>query len=553
MSHHQPTGRKPGERYPGLKADLIRNDVPPPPEIPPEMQNLSPAQRMEVASRILARRNLIHFIKRFKPNYIAGWVHEDIARRLERFSQDVVQKKSPRLMILMPPRHGKSEMASVRFPAWHLGHCPDHEIINCGYNMDLPMRFSRWVREIVREKSFQVLFENCVIDPESQSAEAWNTLMGGGFTAAGVGGGITGKGAHILIIDDPIKNQEEADSILTRDNLWSWYWSTAYTRLAPGGGVLVIQTWWNDDDLAGRLQAEGLEKFDVVRYPALAEAWEYEDSEGAIQRFETEQSDSTLKFLRAPGEALHEDRYSRTMLENYRANMPARTWSALYQQNPVPDEGMFFQKAWLKHEAVAPALYQRNIFQAWDFAFGTKQTNDYTVGVTLIQDEHDNLHIVDIDRFRGDTYEVASRVLDAVVKWGSELTCPLTLGFEEGQHWLALKPTLEKLMSERRVYPPYELLKTLTDKMTRARSLQGRLQQGRVWFPESAPWLREAVQELLRFPAGAHDDVVDALAHAANLCLTKTPKHVPVRRNRLKSWREKLPGVVSGDGSHMSA
>ena len=522
-------------------------------ELPDELKNVGYEQRREVASRVLARRNLIHFIQRFKPNYEAGWVHQDIARRLEAFSKDVADRKSPRLMILMPPRHGKSEMASVRFPAWHLGHYPDHEIINCGYNMDLPMRFSRWVREIVREKSFQVLFENCVIDPESQSAEAWNTLMGGGFTAAGVGGGITGKGAHVLIIDDPIKNQEEADSILTRDNLWSWYWSTAYTRLAPGGGVLVIQTWWNDDDLAGRLQGEGLEKFDVVRYPALAEQYEYEDETGVILRFETETEQQGLKFLRSPGEALHEARYSKVMLENYRENMPPRTWSALYQQNPIPDEGIFFQKSWLKYEAQPAVAYQRNVYQAWDFAFGEKQSNDYTVGVTLVQDENDTLHLVDVDRFKGDTYEVAHRIIEMALKWGSEPTAPLTLGFEEGQHWLALKPTLEKLMSERRYYPPYELLKTLHKKEVRARGLQGRLQQGRMWFPENARFTRDVVQELLRFPGGAHDDIVDALAHAANLCLTKSPKHVPVRKNNLKSWKDRLPFLSGGTGSHMAA
>lgn len=252
---------------------------------PREIPNMSPAARLEVASRILARRNLVHFIQRMKPTYEAGWVHRDIGARLERFSMAVRERKSPRLMILMPPRHGKSELASVRFPAWHLGHCPDHEIINCGYNMDLPMRFSRWVREIVRDKAYTALFENAIIDQESQSAEAWNVTAGGGFTAAGVGGGITGKGAHILIVDDPIKNQEEADSITTRDTLWDWYWSTAYTRLAPGGGVLVIQTWWNDDDLAGRLQsrmksADGkADQFDVVKYPALAEQYEYEHNE----------------------------------------------------------------------------------------------------------------------------------------------------------------------------------------------------------------------------------------------------------------------------------
>lgn len=516
------------------------------------------ARRAELASRILARRNLIHFIQRMYPQYEAGWVHHDIAKRLEKFSADVTAKKSPRLMLLMPPRHGKSEMASIRFPAWHLGHHPEHEIINCGYNIDLPMRFSRRVREIVRDAAFKALFEGCVIDQESQSAEAWNTTAGGGFTAAGVGGGITGKGAHILIVDDPIKNQEEADSVATREGLWDWYWSAAYTRLAPGGGVLVIQTWWNDDDLAGRLQqamtVDGdADKFDVVKYPALSETYEYLRLDtNTIERMEEPVADMEgLKLLRVPGEALHKARYDETMMRNYKANMPPRVWSALYQQNPVPDEGMFFQKEWLKYESVAPAHYGRNVYQAWDFAIGEKKTNDYTVGVTLIQDENNVLHLVDVSRFRGDAFTIVESILDMAVKWGSELTAPLLIGFEDGQVWKSIRPFLLSRMAERNIFPPFEELQTLTDKMNRASKLQGRLTAGKLVMLEQASWTRAVVQELLRFPAGAHDDIIDALAHAVNLSVNKTPK-MGKRMKRLESWRDKLSGLVGG-GSHMTA
>jgi predicted phage terminase large subunit-like protein len=467
-------------------------------------------------------------------------------------------------MILMPPRHGKSEMASVRFPAWHLGHCPDHEIINCGYNMDLPMRFSRWVREIVRDKAYTALFEQTLIDQESQSAEAWNVTMGGGFTAAGVGGGITGKGAHILIIDDPIKNQEEADSITVRDALWDWYWSTAYTRLAPGGGVLVIQTWWNDDDLAGRLQARmksddgKADQFDVVKYPALAEQYEYEnEATSVIERHEAAldpEVSQGLKFLRAPGDALHPERYTSEMLRNYRDNMPRRMWSALYQQNPVPDEGMFFQKEWFKMEAMVPPHSGRNVYQAWDFAIGEKNHNDFTVGVTLIQDENNNLHVADIVRFKGDTFTIIEEIIDAAVKWGSEDKSPLLIGFEDGQVWKAIKPLLLARMQERSVFPSYEELKTLTDKMHRASKLQGKLQHGQIWFPQDAHYTPVMMREMLRFPAGAHDDIVDAMAHAVNLSVNKSPRDHARKLRPLKSWKDKIPGLLRDGGSgHMSA
>lgn len=546
-----------------------------------ELAVLDPKVKLEMAKRVLARRSLIHFTKRFYPQYTPGWVHYDIARRLEQFMRDVESKKSPRLMLLVPPRHGKSELASIRFPAFVLGHHPEWEVINCGYNLDLPMKFSRKVREIVRDPGYKPLFNESMLDPDSQSAEAWNTTAGGGFTAAGVGGGITGKGATVLIIDDPIKNQEEADSIIVRDGLWDWYWSTAYSRLSPGGGVLVIQTWWHDDDLAGRLQQkmiseEDSDKFVIIKYPALAEKWEYRNKQSdLIERYDVpldaahddklRQSraigntnpivlDDRYDLLRMPGEALHPERYDERMMTSMRANQPPRIWSALYQQNPVPDEGVYFKQEYFKYEPVSPTAYQRNVFQAWDFAIGERQVNDYTVGVTLIQDETDALHLVEVIRFRGDSFTIVEEMLNAVDRWGSEPTAPLTLGVEDSQIWKAIKPLFEKRCSERKTYPPFEVLKPLTDKLARARSLQGRMQQGRVYFPKDAPWLNDVHTELLRFPAGAHDDIVDAMAWAVNLCVGRSPRVMP-KPKMPPSWREKVSQHVSmqGEYSHMAA
>ena len=548
----------------------------------PALDLLDPKVKLEMAKRVLSRRSLIHFTKRFYPQYNPGWVHHDICRRLEQFMRDVEDKKSPRLMLLVPPRHGKSELASIRFPAYVLGHHPEWEVINCGYNMDLPMKFSRKVREIFRDPGYKPLFATSVLDPDSQSAEAWNTTAGGGFTAAGVGGGITGKGATVLIIDDPIKNQEEADSIIIRDSLWDWYWSTAYTRLAPGGGVLVIQTWWHDDDLAGRLQQKmrddpEADQFQIIKYPALAEQWEYRNKEtDLIERYDVpidpahEQARRTLReqntsvptviddkydLLRMPGEALHPERYNEKMMGAMKANQPPRIWSALFQQNPVPDEGMYFKKEYFRYEPVPPAAYQRNVYQAWDFAIGEKQQNDFTVGATIIQDENDFLHVVEIVRFKGDSFTIVEEIINAAERWGSEPTAPLTMGFEDSQIWKAIKPLLEKRMRERSMYPPYEVLKPLTDKLARARSLQGRMQQGRVYFPKEAGWLNDAHTELLRFPAGAHDDIVDALAWAVNLCVGKSPRKMPEPKAP-KSWRDRLSEFTSGtfgESSHMAA
>ena len=191
----------------------------------------------ELAQRKLAKDHLLPFIQRFNDKYEAGWVHRAICKRLERFSREVAAKKSPRLMIFMPPRAGKSEIASKTFPAWHLGHHPDHEIIASSYAVSLPMGFSRKIKDIVATPSYRRVFSETKLNPNAQAAEAWLTTEGGGYVAAGVGSGITGKGAHIGVIDDPVKDAEEADSETQREKVWDWYSSTFYTRLAGGFGI----------------------------------------------------------------------------------------------------------------------------------------------------------------------------------------------------------------------------------------------------------------------------------------------------------------------------
>lgn len=539
-------------------------------------QKLSPAAAKLLADRVLARRRLLHFTKLTHPRYSAGWVHDDICRRLERFSREVAEGKSPRLMLLMPPRHGKSELASIRFPAWHLGQYPHHELINVGYNLDLPMGFSRKVREVFRDPQYQAVFPGAQLDPDSQSVEKWNTTQGGGFTAAGRGGGITGKGAHILIIDDPIKDQEEADSALVREKLWDWYQSTAYTRLAPGGGVLVIQTWWNDDDLAGRLQQmmaligkegapEGIDDFEIIKYPALSHQYEYRDdvdpaNPGPIIRTDEPIDVANpplgysrhLTLLRPKDFCLHEDRYPTQALKRIRANLQPRIWSALYQQNPVPDEGMYFKKEYFRYQRQLPSPTNLRIYTAWDFAIGEKQQNDWTVGATILQDELDQLYVLEIHRMKGDSFQIIESMLDVATRWGSVPGTGYLIGAEDGQIWRAIEPLFKKRMTERRQYIPYEVLRPMTDKMARARPLQGRMQQGRVIFPEEAAWRAQAEQELLRFPAGVHDDVVDALAWAVHLCMGKEPPQAYVPPP-LKSWRDKLSDSFADSGSHMSA
>lgn len=518
----------------------------------------------ELARRELAKRRLIQFTCATLDGYKPGWIHYDVADRLERFSRAVTEQKSPRLLLMMPPRTGKSELASIRLPAWHLGHNPRHEIINAGYNMELPMIFSRKVRAILRDPFYQQLFPDTVLSSDSQSVETWSTTAMGGYSASGVGSGLTGKGCHILIIDDPIKNMEEADSADRRNLIDDWYQSVAYTRLAPGGGVLVIQTCWNFDDLAGRLQermriVEGADQFEVVRYPAISdEGHEYRDND----TYEIVRTPELLvpvpanyTLLREKGTALHEDRYSTEFVLRQKANMFPRIWEALYQQRPAPDEGMYFQKDFIHHTPVQAGVIPADamVYTAWDFAIGQKTSNDYTVGATVTHDPDDNVVVRDIQRFRGDALEIVDTMIDTAIFWSKVANRRYTMGVEDGQIWKSIKPLFEQRMHERREYVPYKVMKPLTDKLARARPLQGRMQQRRVWFPTDAPWMAAVTKEMLQFPGGAHDDIVDALAWVVRLCVeSPAPRATPPEKK--KSWRDKLDTLVGMTGAtHMSA
>lgn len=490
------------------------------------------AAKAEIARRILRRRHLLPYIEFNEIDYMPGWVHKDICRRLEKFSQDVRDKKSPRLMLFMPPRHGKSTIASVNFPAWHIGQYPRHEIIACSYSSSLAMSFSRKVREQLRSKSYQQTFVDAKLDPKSQSAETWSTTAGGGYVAAGVSGPITGKGAHILIIDDPVKNREEAESENQQRLVYDWYTSTAYTRLAPGGGVLIILTRWHDLDLAGQLleaEKHGGDKWEVVRYPAIA----------------TEEEE-----FRHVGEALHPDRYSAQALEQIRRAVGPRDFEALYQQNPVPDSGDYFKREDFQYyDRETLDMDKLHVYQAWDLAIGQKEQNDYSVGITIGFDQMENIYILDVVRGRWRANDLVEKILDQYALWK-----PSIVGIERGHIEMAIGPFLRKRIAERRLYSIYvaDLSAGRRDKQLRARSIQGRIQQGKVFFPKDLKG-ETLIAEMLRFPNGAHDDQVDALAWLGLMMddyntVREKKEAVP------KSWRDRLKKLTSnGQRSNTTA
>lgn len=810
-------------------------------------QAAASAAEREMALRVLARRRFMPFVMRFKPDYMAGWVHREIAQALEQFSDDVIARKSPRLIITIGPRHGKSELVSVNFPAFHLGRHPSHEIIACSHTASLATSFSRRVRELMRDPGYATVFQTR-LSADSQSVEQWTTTAGGGYLAAGVGGPIVGRGANCfpagtqvyrpagtadiehlapgdevlsfdlasgrvvaapvvavnqrvsdgelveietvagrrvratpdhrfyvsglgwvearnlregdalvatsaggtvpglcqadqatarsrgeeapegvcagvllsgllgrkpaealsyvrrgrrnrwpepggevllrgvppldqdatppplpgmpgavspkvdphgvlrkslrgccarpadaregelklpareelrglvpghappgcgagrwlrglwagvrrslypphrprpteqprgepgnalpqlplrapqalgdavsavrrlreepqrvydvqvagthcffaggvlvhncLIIDDPVKNKEEADSRVEREALKEWYSTVAYTRLAPGGGVLLMLQRWHEEDLAGWQIAQMLndetghaDKWKVLNFPAIAT----EDEK-----------------YRKKGEALHPDRYDLGALLRIKAQMTPRDWEALYQQNPIPEDGEYFKREdfrfYRKHEL--PESLRR--YSAWDLAIGVKETNDYSVGAHVGVDQDDTLWVLDVDRGRWDSFALVEKILDGYHRHRSDVT-----GIEKGQIELAIGPLLEKRARERRLASMYvePMPPGRRDKFSRARTIQGRMRQGKVRYPDpqDAPWMNDVIRELLSFGGGAaHDDIVDALAWAGLLINEIAPPPKAAKGKKPPSWREKLSSRLRG-------
>jgi predicted phage terminase large subunit-like protein len=424
------------------------------------------------------------------PGYQAAAHHRKIDDALEAVERGDLD----RLMITMPPRHGKSEKASKRFPAWCLGRKPTRQIIAASYNSDLAADFGREVRNIVGSDDFGLIFPGVGLRQDSKAANRMNTEQGGSYIAAGVGTAVTGRGAHIGLIDDPFKDRQEADSELNRRRVWEWYQSTFYTRLMPNAAIVVINTRWHEDDLSGRL-LNGPDKWHLLELPA----------------------------INATGEALWPEWYPIEALERIKANIGPREWSALYQQKPQPDEGTFFLRDYFGRWQERPERLA--IYGTSDYAV-TDDGGDYTVHRVWGVDPRGVLYR--LDGWRGQTAADVwiEELLNLISKWK-----PLAWFGEAGVIQKAVEPMVKRRMHERKVFCRMEYLSSIADKATRARGFQARASMGNVKFEEGAD-----ISEFLTFPAGKHDDEVDAaslmgraldMAHPAVITSAVPP---PVRR-----------------------
>jgi predicted phage terminase large subunit-like protein len=419
-------------------------------------------------------------MKILKLDYEIKQYHRVMADKLEKVEKGEIR----RLMLWLPPRHGKSTMSSIFFPAWYMGRNPTRQVILSAYNTALATRFGKQVRDIVASPQYGAIFPESRVRKDSQAADCWYTEAGGVVLSSGIGGGITGWGADLLGIDDPLRDPSEAYSQTIKDGIWDWYGQAAYTRLMPGGAVIGTMTRWAEDDLGGRIMEQAKksgEEWEVVRFPALAEE---KDLLG-----------------REVGEALWPERYPVERLQEIKMILGDQ-FSSLYQQSPFVAGGNIFKKEWWQF--YSGLMKCDEVVQSWDTAFKEEERNDFSVCTTWGY-KHPNIYL--LDRFKKKMeFPELKRMADVLAqRWR-----PRGLLVEDSASGQSL---IQELRRES-VWPVIPVKHDGRSKESRAHAVTPLVQGGRVYLPEGTGWVEEYIMEMAKFPKGAHDDDVDSTVMA---------------------------------------
>lgn len=388
-------------------------------------------------------------------------------------------------MLLVPPRHGKSELASIRWPAWYLGRQPHKQFLSVSATAELAADFGRAVRNVINAPEYGSVFDTRLAE-DSQAKGKWHTDSGGVYYSLGVGGSVLGRGGDAVLIDDPFGSMREARSELERKNVFDFYTGTLYNRLMPGGAIVVINHRMHEDDLCGMLlaqQAAGGDSWEVVKLAAVDDG----------------------------GNALWPERYPIEALERIRKNTYPRDWSALYQQDPTPDEGDYFKADWLRPYVDAPAPDTMRVYGGSDYAV-TSNGGDYTVHVVVGLDPEGRMYLLDLWRRQAASDEWVEAFCDLVKQWK-----PIGWAEEQGQIKSGIGPWMDRRQRERQAYCAREAFPTRGDKSVRAQSIRARMSLEGLYVPVNAAWYPDLRAELLAFPAGKHDDMVDALGLVGQL------------------------------------
>jgi predicted phage terminase large subunit-like protein len=399
-------------------------------------------------------------------------------RKIDHALMRVARGDCRRLIINLPPQFGKSELISKHFPAWYLGEYPDRKIILVSYESMYASLWGMKAREIYREYSPHIFGSR--LNDLKATTDWWFTSRDGYMATAGALGSITGKGAHVLIIDDPHKNASEAHSQLIREKVWDNYCSTFLTRLQPNGSVILIQTRWHEDDLTGRLLAREGDKWEKIILPALNDN----------------------------GESLFPERFTSEEINERRETMGAYMFEALYQQRPTPRDGGMFKQKWWKFYSRLPERFDR-VIQTWDLTF-SGSGGSFVVGLVLGK-VGSNCYVIDMDRDKYDFPEQVRRITQLSERY------PLSTSkyIERKANGQAMIDTIKSRIHGIIPVDPKE------SKEARASAISYLIEAGNVFLPEHAPWKQDFIDEFNSFPNGPNDDIVDTLSQGLNQLYNK--------------------------------
>ena len=445
-------------------------------------------QYEKVKSKESAQSHFLPFVKMMWSGFIGGPHHDIMAESFER----VARGELKRLIINMPPRHTKSEFASYLFPAWFLGQYPEKKVIQTAHTAELAVGFGRKVRNLIQSPDYQDVFQGIDLSTDSKAAGRWNTNKGGDYFAIGVGGAVTGKGADVLIIDDPHSEQDAQAGQYNPevfDKVYEWYTSGPRQRLQPGGAIIVVMTRWAKRDLTGQIiksmsEREGADEWEVLQLPAIMPS----------------------------GNPFLEAFWKLEELESLKAELPASKWNAQYQQDPTSEEGALIKREWWKEWTEHELPPCECIIQSWDTAFLKTQRSDYSACTTWGVFYHNNdadqqrPNLILLDSFK-DKLEFPELKRAAYDKYWE---------FEPDQMIVEAKASGAPLVFELRAMgiPVTEFTPTRgNDKIARVNAETDLFSSASVWYYESR-WADELIDECASFPTGDHDDLVDSTTQA---------------------------------------
>lgn len=451
---------------------------------------------LEVEARTVARTSFLPFVKEMWPAFVEGPHHKKMAEAFERVATGDLR----RLIINMAPRHTKSEFASHLLPAWFLGQYPHKKIIQASHTAELAVGFGRKVRNLLNGMDYQRIFDGITLSSDSKAAGRWNTNHGGEYFAVGVGGAIAGKGADLLIIDDPHDEQEAASDPSVYDKAYEWFTSGPRQRLQPGGAIVIVMTRWSKRDLTGQIvqtsiEKEGVDEWEIIELPAILPS----------------------------GTPIWPQFWKLEELERIKAEIPVGKWNAQYQQTPTSEEGAIIKREWWQEwtrrnamgEPVPPQC--EAIIISWDTAFLRSETADYsactTWGIFYRDDDQGRSvpNVILLDAFK-DRWEFP----DLKVKAAEHFR---TRSFEaDGRVMVVIEAKasgLSLIQELRRAGIPIQEYKPTrgNDKIARANSVSDLFASGAVWAPRTR-WAEEVIEECASFPNGDHDDFVDSTTQA---------------------------------------